>query len=1554
AQLISSSILDGLPVSELTREYGLDSFWIQDNLHLDGGLEILPEFELNDAIDQDNIEGRYEQSNCPILEVTNDKPKKRHIPCDSVAGYICQRNTGAENVKISIEFSARRIFKTLIEAEKGRIISPNFPDNYPANLHHEVEITGLSDSRLLVTFTSFDVEPSDNCTFDYLELQGEKKKGIYACGSYEGQLQRLDFLSSSNRIRIIFSTDDSVEGKGFELNWRTFPSTSESEILHVVEEPQVLMSNNYPYFMLPGVIEQYILESSNDSWIMLEFRDLEIITTDCATYLEIEVDNLDRFKICSSEAKFRRSYASAENKLVVRLVTDSLRGGRGFKATYRSVPFNMSPTFNIFLDKGLNLILPVNYKSRPLIPSYNQKLIAPVKHFLRLQVSRYEDLRLLKDPYSLGIGYVEESKLNVAYIERDVNYDGIVSIIVDEDPAWNSKLEPLFNGTLESCSPNPCNNNGDCFSDDTGHHCHCKGVWKGPFCTINDCYSSPCDRGFCVTNSTTWWCECEEGFKGKNCSVPKEPCDYNPCGGNGLCSNFGEDFRCKCYPQWQGSRCETRLFQIPYKPLSDRMLEEPFWLGLLTVFTVLVLIGIAYCGKRHLKEKFEKFITEELERNGIQDFNCHANASRRNSLQYTSLDPMLAQHISPGRDSSPIPFVGRRSFLDRFGVRKFSTHSLLSVPDSTMHRQIATPENSRTLSLDDILKLSRKSRSPSPGRVSNCKIQQYKTPSLEPISIDVTYAQVEINPGPVEELPEASLDARHEKRVTFARLLKKVQTELSSSLSDLSTHERRKVQERELHEKQPKPFTKRRGRWARARLPNSTSSTQGSASDIDIPDTPEISSSENVTPITQTPLRAKLLRLPARTNSGSLKSGTNSSAESLMSMFKSAVGSRTTPSTPSSPQISEADLSSCFPTPLSTPGSPSDSCLSFSDQSLYSMSLESSNRRPNPSQQATTSLEIPCSSYCTLSPIRELPTPLPSPTPSPQPTPNLIRQTAIADKNTEGETSSTCSSLRSRDSNSSSSEGLKKPPPQKLTIILTDCDDKMEMELNVPVISVTECDSNPFSPSTLSSPVSRPSSPKTKPPPIEIRDSNFTRFINTSNEPPSNGSKDVNQRKCSLSQEAKIPVLQIIAPSPVEEILPVLPRKKQDEFSWKTVHIGSPPVRKIPILTIESEIETGLPKKYLRDLQEKSNSLDFPFVPPIITITSSFSEIESDTESPDQTGSKTTMCYLSPFSYLERRPEMTSSESNLSSSGYSSMASPGPSPSTSSKTLCGADDMPLKAHRIRSMTPSFDSTSPPIDSPLDQKNKKRHFFRSDSEFTDQEAPQAEVAEEHESTLESNDDDRVDRIRERIDEGELKSAKDLKDYIANIDLLPKPIVPKSQSLDSKNTIQRMSNLKSDSLDTKLMFNKLSHDSFLSLKPPTIVVQTLLTDDKEEERKLSPVSSRSESPLSDSKSFRFSSIYLGLSRRDLPFTDSDALYDYPSSEAIQRDFPEVAPQRHPKKIEKKRERRTSVQADGSLALATSLKKGKERSGKRRQQVFRAGTSSSSESLGQSVTL
>jgi hypothetical protein len=63
-----------------------------------------------------------------------------------------------------------------------------------------------------------------------------------------------------------------------------------------------------------------------------------------------------------------------------------------------------------------------------------------------------------------------------------------------------------------------------------------------------------------------------------------------------------------------GIHCERFAFKIQYKPLSKKMLEEPFWLGLICVGSVLALLSIVYCIKKKFAERIEAFFAEEIEK----------------------------------------------------------------------------------------------------------------------------------------------------------------------------------------------------------------------------------------------------------------------------------------------------------------------------------------------------------------------------------------------------------------------------------------------------------------------------------------------------------------------------------------------------------------------------------------------------------------------------------------------------------------------------------------------------------------------------------------------------------------------------------------------------------------------------------------------------------------------------------------------------------------------------------------------------------------------------
>lgn len=322
---------------------------------------------------------------------------------------------------------------------------------------------------------------------------------------------------------------------------------------------------------------------------------------------------------------------------------------------------------------------------------------------------------------------------------------------------------------------------------------------------------------------------------------------------------------------------------------------------------------------------------------------------------------------------------------------------------------------------------------------------------------------------------------------------------------------------------------------------------------------------------------------------------------------------------------------------------------------------------------------------------------------------------------------------------------------------------------------------------------------------------------------------------------------------------------------------------------------------------DKPTSLDLPSDPPMITITCNMSEVESDIDSispapknlDHSATSSSGMCYLSPFS-MGSRGDRTASESNLSSSGYSSMASPGPSRCGSSNPLCpsemedpgppGPGSTNLHSALGRRPSPLLKSSSNGSEcSKMEKNDNQQGRGRSDSETLSDDP-----------LVESNDEGiGTDHLDEKIEEGEVKSAKELEVFITTeCDSTKTLDLPSITSLSPR--VSKCASLEAN-IDRLMPPPTTTCKSSLQL--PSIVVQN---DPSTCEKFLSPMSSRSESPLSDKTLGldRFSPQFYGRNKDVLPFTDSDGLYDFPSSDKVNV---ASAPHQHRKSTGRRREKK-----------------------------------------------
>ena len=112
-------------------------------------------------------------------------------------------------------------------------------------------------------------------------------------------------------------------------------------------------------------------------------------------------------------------------------------------------------------------------------------------------------------------------------------------------------------------------------------------------------------------------------------------------------------------------------------PLTERMVREPFWLGLITVMVVMIVIGVGYLVKKHLPDKIEKLLRTEMDSSQL---NGGGGGGGYDSNTFSG-GPVQLTDNSP--ECPPVHLIIRIISLNFPLYRKFSLHySLLLLSGS--------------------------------------------------------------------------------------------------------------------------------------------------------------------------------------------------------------------------------------------------------------------------------------------------------------------------------------------------------------------------------------------------------------------------------------------------------------------------------------------------------------------------------------------------------------------------------------------------------------------------------------------------------------------------------------------------------------------------------------------------------------------------------------------------------------------------------------------------------------------------------------------------------
>lgn len=155
------------------------------------------------------------------------------------------------------------------------IESPNYPHKYGPLAKCKWTLEGPQGSNIVLQFQEFETEK----TFDTVQIlvggRTEDKSVSLATLSGKEDLANKPFVTASNFMIVKFTSDGSVERKGFRATWKTEPQNC-GGTLRATAQGQILTSPGYPK-QYPGGLEcLYIIQAQPGRIISLEVQDLDL------------------------------------------------------------------------------------------------------------------------------------------------------------------------------------------------------------------------------------------------------------------------------------------------------------------------------------------------------------------------------------------------------------------------------------------------------------------------------------------------------------------------------------------------------------------------------------------------------------------------------------------------------------------------------------------------------------------------------------------------------------------------------------------------------------------------------------------------------------------------------------------------------------------------------------------------------------------------------------------------------------------------------------------------------------------------------------------------------------------------------------------------------------------------------------------------------------------------------------------------------------------------------------------------------------------------------
>ncbi|XP_013788246.1 cubilin-like [Limulus polyphemus] len=284
----------------------------------------------------------------PIKRVSSEPLKKFEVFGSSFPSRASKSAFLREEAQTFVEEKAPGYCVHVFSERDFVIQSKNFPSNYEDNLDCQYVIRRRSNiCGLQLIFISFEVESSQNCEYDYLEVDEER-----FCGSLPADLVRnLHFETNEKILR--FHSDGANPRPGFliQVHQKECASRTDTPIsghhCHREFSDQVfdLTSPNYPENYGNTLDCSYTINRFSNNICFLELQFLDFSLQD---EVNCQYDYLQIYKnsFCGNiDRGFIRSFEFQDHSTIIRFHTDAISTSRGFhiRVTQKECNFQASP-----------------------------------------------------------------------------------------------------------------------------------------------------------------------------------------------------------------------------------------------------------------------------------------------------------------------------------------------------------------------------------------------------------------------------------------------------------------------------------------------------------------------------------------------------------------------------------------------------------------------------------------------------------------------------------------------------------------------------------------------------------------------------------------------------------------------------------------------------------------------------------------------------------------------------------------------------------------------------------------------------------------------------------------------------------------------------------------------------------------------------------------------------------------------------------------------------------------------------------------------------------